>query len=77
MGVPDQQHHHAHHAALVDVVPALDGHLVQCQTVRIHQELVIQSADRAQNRRADHGIDPDIMLEINAFLLAAAAQHEE
>lgn len=75
--IPDEEHHDAHHSALVDVVPALDGHLVHGEAVRIHQELVVESAEGSENRRADNGIDPDIMFKVNSFLLSATAQHEE
>ena len=36
---------YSHHYHLIEVVPALDYHPVECQALGIHQELIIQSAD--------------------------------
>lgn len=78
---PPQQHQHSqHHEALVDIIPRLHHHAVEpysALTLRCHEEFVVESTDCSQHSSANNHIDPMIVLEVNAFLLAATTEQQE
>ena len=77
---PQQPQHHAHHRALVNVIPRLHHHTIQSNTPVLHgrhQILVIESAHGSQQRRSHNHIDPVVVLEVDTLLLATTAQHQK
>ena len=77
---PPDEKDDTHHGHLVKIVPALDGHAVEREAAiigRRHKILVVQSAGGTQQCCPDKKDYPDVVLEVYAFLLAAAAQHKE
>ena len=79
-GPPQNGHHQAHHAHLVEVVPRLHGHAVDAHSTigRIgHEILVVEPADGAEYGCQHNESYPTVVLEVDAFLLARTAQHEE
>ena len=80
LGPPEQEQHQAHHEALVDVVPALHHHAVKPHAAvacRSHEILVVKAAHRPEQGGQDDEVNPTVVLEVDALLLSAAAQHEE
>ena len=77
---PQHQQHDSHHEALVDIVPALHHHAVQSHTStgrRSHEVFVVKTADCPQQRGEHDEINPTVVLEVDAFFLAATTEHEE
>ena len=73
LGPPEQQEHHKHHEALVDVVPRLDEHAVEPYPALAdgrHEVLVVKAADGSEGCSADNHVDPVVVAEVDALLLA-------
>ena len=80
LGIPEEHHDDAHHPQLVDVVPRLHHHAVKSKTTILgggHQVFVVQSTYSTQYGGKHHEVDPLVLLEVDAFLLATSAKHEE
>ena len=77
---PYHQEHRSHQEALVDVVPTLHDHAVQTYATILrwcHQILIVKTADGSEHGGKYDEVDPLVVLEVDALLLAAAAEHGE
>ena len=77
---PEQEEHGQHHDTLVHVVPALNGHQVEPHATffaRSHEILVVEPAYCAEQGGEHDKINPIVVLEVDAFLLTATAEHQK
>jgi len=79
MGVPQDKEHDEHHEELVDVVPRLNGHLVESHSSRrwSHEITVVESADGSEHIGEDDEGNPFVVTEVDAFFLPTTAHEVE
>ena len=73
LGVPQHEEHHAHDEALVEGEPRLHHHAIELA----HEELIVQGAHGTEQRGQRHTVDPTVVAEVDALLLAATAQQHK
>ena len=79
MGIPEHQQHDEHHEELIDVVPRLDGHLVEPYACGgwSHEVTVVESAHGSEHIGEDNEGYPFVVTEIDTFLLPTATHEVE